>query len=199
MCVKETCSQAAAATCGHVKKYASPVPRAWAVFAVFDVYFIANQLRWGKQKGSKITFFLLVGWELELGSWWVWEEEESPWGMSLGGLEKPNSPNCRCLQGGFFGTSASRAMGWQENSLISPRNFYLLAEGCLHHVVSTKLSFFTQNCFFFHQKSTSAGKSKASPHSLHQILGLVTFSHGFSHPFPARPTQSSKPLSPHCQ
>lgn len=103
VCVKETRSQAAAATCGHVEKYASPVPRAWAVFAVFDVYFIANQLHWGKKKGSKITFFLLIGCEPELGSWWVWEEGESPWGTSLGGLEKPNSPNCQRVQGVFLG------------------------------------------------------------------------------------------------
>lgn len=49
---KEACSQAAVATCGRVEKCASPILRAWAVFAVFDVYFIAYQLHWGKKVRS---------------------------------------------------------------------------------------------------------------------------------------------------
>ena len=67
MCFEEAGSQAAGATCGHAEKYASPVPRARAVFAVFDVYFIAYQLHWEKvsQKRSEIAFFLLAVCEQE--------------------------------------------------------------------------------------------------------------------------------------
>lgn len=55
---KETCSQAAVATCGHVEKYASPIPRAWAVFAVFGVHFIAYSLGKNKSEAFRTRLFL---------------------------------------------------------------------------------------------------------------------------------------------
>lgn len=133
----------AVATSGHVEKYASPVPRAWEFFAIFDGYFIVT---FGKNKSFKNHLFQVISRRRGRGR--CGRKERNPLGTSLCGLEEPNSPNCPNFQVFFFTMLAARAMGWQNPSPISPQNGCLLAEVCLASSSFHKTFFFNPICFF---------------------------------------------------